>query len=304
LKRKDINILHRRLFNQQITQTTFKAPAEIVRHLGAMQSQDFAMAKWAIGLRLPHLHEADIEKEFNEGRILRTHVLRPTWHFVAPEDIRWMIELTSPRVNAFNAYYYRILELDKKVFSKCHNVLIKALGGGKHLTRTALQAALEKSKIKAQGQRLGAIMMEAELACIVCSGPRQGKQFTYALIDERAPQAKALPRDEALARLTGIYFSARGPATVHDYAWWSGLTVKDASEGIKLLDSKFEKEEMEGAEYVFKSGEYKKPTTAQSTFLMPDYDEYGISYKDRSALLPTSQKESPHLRPAGSFFTQ
>ena len=302
LKRNDAYILHRRLFNQHITATPFTKPAEIVRHLGAMQSQDYGMAKWAIGLRLPHLREADVDEAFNKGHILRTHILRPTWHFVSPEDIRWMMELTAPRVNAFNAYYYRLMELDKKVFKKCHAILKKALGGNNHLTRTALKAILEKSKIKAEGQRLGAIMMEAELACVVCSGPKQGKQFTYALVDERAPNAISMKRDEALARLTGIYFSTRGPATVHDYSWWSGLTVREASEGIAMLGKEFMREEMNGATYIFKDGDYKKPTPAAATFLMPDYDEYGISYKDRKELFADQPPKNSRLLKDWVFF--
>jgi hypothetical protein len=210
-------IVKSRLINQQIAETKFRNPKEIVAWMAAMQAQEYAMAKWAIGLRLPGLKNADIENAFNEGSILRTHLMRPTWHFVTPEDIRWMLMLTAPRVNAANAYSYRKFELDIEILKRCNDTIIKALQGGKQLTRATLKAALEQERIFADGLRLSYIMMHAELDGIICSGVRQGKQFTYALLDERVPPAKVLERDEALAELTLRYFTSRGPATVKDF---------------------------------------------------------------------------------------
>jgi hypothetical protein len=249
-----------------------------------MQAQEFAMAKWAIGLRLPGSDDGMIDKAFNEGSILRTHLLRPTWHFITPEDIRWMLALTAPRVHALNAYYYRQSELDNKLLKRSNDILIKLLEGGRHLTRAALQAGLTQKKIKATGLRLGSIMMNAELNGIICSGPRQGKQFTYALLEERVPPAKKLNRDEALAALSLRYFTSRGPATLQDFVVWSGLTMKDAKNGAATLPSFFTHEVSEGKEYIFKPTDLKPAGKICSTFLMPDYDEYGMGYKDRSAI--------------------
>src|SRR5690348_17054279 len=176
-----------RLQNQHISANWFTSPEEIVSYMLAMQSQVYPMAKWAIGLRLAKCNTQQVDDAFDAGSILRTHVLRPTWHFVSPADIRWLLKLTGPRVQAFNNKYYLRHELDNKIFNKSNDVLIKSLRGGKQLTRNSLQAALEKSKIKAEGIRLAFIMMQAELDRIICSGPREGKQFTYALIDERVP---------------------------------------------------------------------------------------------------------------------
>lgn len=279
-------ILYSRLYNQQIAESAFTKPAEIVSYLGAMQAQDFGMAKWAIGLRVPGLIDSDVETAFNNGEILRTHVLRPTWHFVSPEDIRWMIELTAPRINALSAYYYRATELDAKIFKKTNNIIAKALRDNNYLTRPAIQKLLEKANIKAEGQRLSYIMMRAELDAIICSGPRRGKQFTYALIDERAPAAKSLPEQEALAALTLRYFTTRGPATLNDYATWSSLSMQHAKEGVNLLGEKLNTELIDGTAYIFcKQQAAAKPSTKiQTTFLLPDYDEYAIGYKDRTLL--------------------
>ncbi|HZV70632.1 MAG TPA: winged helix DNA-binding domain-containing protein [Saprospiraceae bacterium] len=275
-------IIAHRLLNQQIAETTFTSPQEIVSHLGAMQSQDWAMAKWAIGLRLPGSKEADIEKAFNEGRILRTHMLRPTWHFVAPADIKWMQALTSPRVQAFNASYYRNNELDQKIFKKCNAIMVKSLRDHHYLTRNELNEEFKKAKINTDDLRLSLIMMNAELEGLICSGPRKGKQFTYALMDEKTPQVSTLKKDEALHKLTSIYFKTRGPAMIQDYTWWSGLTVKEAKEGLSSLGKKITSENIDGKEFFFFDQPLKDINKLNTTFLFPDYDEYGISYKDRS----------------------
>jgi hypothetical protein len=278
------DIIRNRLINQQLAFPLFEQPHQVVQSLGAMQAQEFAMAKWAIGLRLTGFNDTMIDKAFNEGTILRTHLLRPTWHFVAPEDIRWILALTAPRIHALNAYYYRQSELDAAVLKKTNALLIKMLEGGRQLTRTALQAGLEQKKIKAAGLRLGLIMMKAELDGIICSGSRQGKQFTYALLDERVPPVKKMHRDEALAMLCLRYFSTRGPATLQDFTVWSGLSMKDAREGAATLPSSFIREIFQEKEYIFKPTALKANNKGQSTFLMPDYDEYGMGYKDRSAI--------------------
>ena len=281
----DSEIIKRRLINQQIAETNFTNAQEIVAWMAAMQAQEYAMAKWAIGLRLPGLKDADVEKAFNDGAILRTHLMRPTWHFVTPSDIRWMLALTAPRVNAANAYYYRKFELDTEIFNRSKDTIIKALQGGKSLTRAILKSGLEQEGIVANGLRLSYIMMHAELDGIICSGPRQGKQFTYALLDERVPSVKAFERDEALAQLTLRYFNSRGPATLRDFSYWSGLTMKDAKEGIAMLRLHLAFELIEDQEYIFIRDRSKNENEIQMTFLMPDYDEYGMSYKDRSAIL-------------------
>jgi hypothetical protein len=99
------DIAKQRLHNQRVENTNLKAPSDVVAWLGAVQAQDYAAAKWAIGLRSQHVTDVDVEQAFTNGKILRTHVLRPTWHFVTPEDICWLLKLTAPRVCAFNAYH-------------------------------------------------------------------------------------------------------------------------------------------------------------------------------------------------------
>jgi hypothetical protein len=247
-----------------------------------MQAQDWSMAKWAIGLRLHHLKENDVDDKLNDGSILRTHILRPTWHLVAPSDIRWMQTLTSHRVHQANKTHYNNLDLNPKVFSKTEKIIAKALSGNNYLTREELNVQLEKNKIHSDRLRLAYIIMHAELAGLICSGPRKGKQFTYALIEERVPPVKTISKDLALKKLTSIYFNSRGPATVKDFSWWSGLTLSEARAGLEMVNIDLEKESIEGEEYFFKASSIPDVKGKQSTFLIPDFDEYTISYKDRS----------------------
>ncbi len=280
-----VDIVRHRLHNQFLTQTDMTEPAEVVRRLGAVQSQDYAGGKWALGLRMNGISDAAIDQAFNEGKILRTHVMRPTWHFVAPEDIRWLLMLTGPRVQSGNAFMYRQQELHREIIRKSYAVLEEALQGNKQLTRTELGSVFEKAGIKnAEGIRLGYFMMSAELDGIICSGGRRGKQFTYALLEERAPKVKALKRDEALVELTRRYFATRGPATLHDFTWWSGLTMADAKEGIESLKSQFVSETIEGKTYWLDSSVSPAAVISPVAHLLPNYDEYFIGFKDRSAI--------------------
>jgi hypothetical protein len=256
-----------------------------VRALGAVQAQDYAGAKWAVAQRTHGATEASVEREIDEGRILRTHVLRPTWHFVAPADLRWMLGLTAPRVNAMIASYSRNLELDRKVFSRSNAVFTRALAGGKCLTRSELRVELERARVKIPtSQHLGHLMMQGELDGVICSGPRREKQFTYALLDERAPSSPSVDRDEALLELTRRYFTTRSPATPQDLAWWSGLTVKDAKRGIEIAGRELEPVALGSQTYWVAQSLPRPRKTTLTVHLLPNYDEYFIGYRDRSAL--------------------
>jgi hypothetical protein len=280
-----VDVVRERLANQFLTTRGLERPSEVVRALGAVQAQDYSGAKWALSQRARDATDADIERELTDGAILRTHVLRPTWHFVAPEDIRWMLALTGPRISAAMAYYNRQLELTPAVFKRSNAVLTKALRDGKHLTRSELRGYLERARLGTiSGQRLGHLMMQAELDAVVCSGARRGKQFTYALLEERVPPAAPLERDEALLELTRRYFRARGPANAHDFAWWSGLTMADVKRGVQLAGRDLEQVTLKERTFWFMSRAEPAPRASPTAHLLPNYDEYFIGFKDRSAI--------------------
>src|SRR5437868_6619308 len=233
-------IARRRLYNQYLWGAPCDSPEHVVGWLGAMQSQEFAYAKWSVAQRSRGATNAAMAQALADGAILRTHVLRPTWHFVLPADVRWLLDLTAPRVNALSGYYYRQLGLDDAVFAQTNALFLKALKGGRQLTRTELAAILQRSGIVASGQRLAYILMRAELDAVIISGALRGKQQTYAAFDERVPRAKKVPRENALAELTRRYFVSRGPATLTDYLTWSSLTAAEGRIGLEMVQSRLE----------------------------------------------------------------
>lgn len=289
---KTPDLLAQRLHNQKLSATEFEQPADVVRWMGAVQAQQFHAAKWALALRMREATSASIQEAYDRGEILRTHVMRPTWHFVTPEDIRWLLELTAPRVNLRCGANYRKYEVDDAVYKKSRRVLVKALQGGKQLTRAALKAALNRAGIDANDTvRMAHIMLRAELDALVCSGALHGKQFTYALLDERVPASQPLSRDEALAKLTTRYFTSHGPATVQDFVWWSGLTTADARRGLELAGDQLTALKLPHAVYWTGSSNLKRDSDPDRrpsivrAHLLPAFDEYNVAYKNRE--LPT-----------------
>jgi winged helix DNA-binding protein len=279
-------IRHARLHNQRVSSTTFTKPEQVVSWLGAVQAQDYPGAKWALALRLRGASHAIIERAFARGTILRTHVMRPTWHFVTPADIRWMLLLTAPRIRAATASYDRRLGIDAALINRSNKTIAGALAGGVHLTRQELKAALRAAGIAADSvQRLAHLVMHAELDAVICSGALRGKEFTYALLDDRVRATKALSRDEAIAKLTRRYFTSHGPAQMQDFVWWSGLKTADVRAGLEMCRRDLADELIDGKRYWFAPRQRQLVTPARSAYLLPTYDEYLIAYKDRSASL-------------------
>lgn len=285
-----IEIATLRLHHQQITQTTFTHAAEVVGWMGAMQAQDYAHAKWAIGLRLPGSTEADIEQAIDRGEIVRTHLLRPTWHFVAAGDVRWMLALSAPQIKGLVAPMNRQLGLDADVFVRGLDLMAKALEGHRHLTREELMAELRQAGIPTDDLRSAHLMFGAELDGLVCNGIRRGKQLTYALLEERIPAARMLDRPAAIAELARRYFGSHAPATLHDFHWWSGLKMGDARAGLEAIQPSLLSEIVDGRTYWWPA-DWKMPAAGPMTlYLLPAFDEFLVSYKDRSASLDPSRR--------------
>lgn len=272
-----------RLHNQHLLTKTVTTPEGLVRHMGAMQAQDYAMVKWAIGCRQVGATERDVEKAMDEGKIIRTHLLRPTWHVVAAEDLRWILTLTAPHIRRTMATYDRQMGLDEKLYKRALNLLEKELSDGMPHTRRELMAVLEKAKILTNENRSSHIMMQAELRGLACSGPRREKQSTYMLLDARVSDGKKFSREEALVELASRYFTARGPATVADFSWWSGLSVIDCKQAVEMLGSAINKESIGDRVYYYRE---ELTIAPQPTLhLLGSYDEFLIAYSDRTASL-------------------
>jgi winged helix DNA-binding protein len=277
-------IAAQRLLNQRVTRPGPRGPENLVAWLGAVQAQEYGPAKWGLALRSPRdTTDTALERALDQGRILRTHVLRPTWHFVSNADIRWMLELTAPRIHRAMSSYNRRLGLDAGVMTRAAGIFERALADNHYLTRRELGAHLERAGLPGRSTELAQLAMYAELEGVICSGPRRGKQSTYALLADRAPAARRLPRDEALAELTRRYFRSHGPATIRDCVWWSGLSPADVRRGLEI--NRTRSHEVDGLRYWTVGGEAGTHRGRRTgVHLLPVYDEYLVAYRDHRAV--------------------
>lgn len=282
-----------RLHNQQISTSRHKSLQAVTGYMGALQAQDYTMAKWALGIRMPGCTDDDITLALNKGKILRTHVLRPTWHFISAKDIYWMLALTAPHIKASMKFRDKELELTPEIYRKSNRIITGLLDGGRHHNRSIIAAALNEAGINTSENRLSHLLAGAELDGLICSGSLDNNKQTYALLEERVPVKKILPREEALATLAQRYFESHGPVTLEDFTWWSGLPAKDARLALEMIKKKFREEKIAERSYWFKAetqipaGEWKR------LFLLPAFDELIVSYKDRSAILvPENHKRA------------
>ena len=281
-----VNIGRQRLANQLIAHSILSDPSDIVKWFGAIQAQDYLGALWAIGLRTFNATESAIEQAIANRTIIRTWPMRGTLHFVAAEDVRWMLNLLTPRVLASSASRWKQLELDEATFSKSRKTIVRALQGGKQLEREEMYQVLETARISTAGQRgihiLGRLAQEG----VICFGARAGKQHTFTLLDEWIPNTRQMERDAALAELAKRYFTSHGPATLQDFVWWSGLASTDARAALEFAKSQLVQEIIADQTYWLVSSlpTKVKPPTA-SSYLLPFFDEYLVGYKDRTAVL-------------------
>lgn len=272
-----------RLANQHVTLKKQTSVQGLVEYLGAIQAQDYPMAKWALGCRLSSTTKKEIESALDHADILRTHVLRPTWHIVSAKDIHWMLNLTAPHIRSNSAARHRELELNDRSLRKIFKILEPSLRDHNHLTRDEIFSIFHQNKISTDDNRGAHILMCAELEKLICSGVDKGKNRTYALLYERVSNPVKLLRDESLAKLAGTYFNSRGPATLRDFIWWSGLPVRDARNALEMVKTKLEKE-IHGEEtyyWPFTSDFSLIPT--DSVLLLPAFDEFLIAYTNRKA---------------------
>jgi hypothetical protein len=290
-----------RIHSQQIAATHFRRPAELVARLLALQAQDYLGTLWAVGLRLQDSTESAVEQAFAEHTIIRTWPMRGTLHIVSAEDVRWMLDLLAPRRLAQLAYRRRQLDIDEATLSRCREVCQEALQGGKQLARPAMFAVLNAHGISTGGQRGIHILGHLAQEGLLCLGAREGKQFTFALLDEWAPQARRLDRDEALAELARRYFAGHGPATVQDFAWWTGQTLGDARRALSAATPHLVQEQIEGQDYWLAKSDSAADHDIPGVYLLPGFDEYMLGYADRSAILDPQYADKIHPGANGMF---
>jgi hypothetical protein len=294
-----LTIAQRRLYHQRISHKHFKTPAETVAWLGAMQAQDYLGALWGIGLRLSEkCRDKDVEQDILDKKIVRTWPMRGTLHFVAAEDLRWMLSLTGKRYIETSSRRYGELELDEETLARSTGLLAKALQDAPELDRHALLDVLEKNGISTKGQRGIWMLGRASAEGLIVQGVMRRNVQTYFAVDDSIPEGKKFARDEALAELTLRYFISHGPAQAQDLVWWSGLTIGDVRAGIESVKDRLESETIDGKTYWFSPETAKAPQESPSVYGLPSFDEFLLAYSDKSAALTDEFRKLWHRKNA------
>jgi hypothetical protein len=285
-------IVKQRLANQGFYPARFKAPAESVAWLGAIQGQDYQGAKWSLGLRIPGSLDKTIEEAIANQAIVRTWAMRGTLHFVAAEDLHWLLRLLGPRVIKTNGRRYRQLDLDEATLARADTILASALQDGRLMNRQELREVLESEGISTAGQRMVYMLQHASLTGLICQGTAPKNQPLFILAPQPAKSQQAFNRQEALAELALRYFRSRGPATLDDFIWWSGLLVADAKTGLEGAKPKLV-EQKEGTNMTWQPDSSSAILeTIPEIILLPGFDEYLVSYRDRGAMIPDAYHQA------------
>jgi hypothetical protein len=290
-----------RLLNQQIATTEYQDPADVVSALGAMQGQDYLGTLWAIGLRLPVATQADVEAAIAKRAIVRTWSLRGTLHFMAAADVHWLLELLGPRTIAGAALRHEGYGLDKAVFRRIRSLFVQALQGEHQLTRDEMYTLLARARISIKDQYRYHILWQMGLERVICFGARKGKQPTYTLLDEWAPQVRKLDHEAALAELTYRYFKGHGPATLEDFVWWSGLKISDAKAGLAMVSSRLQSLTVNDKVYWMDPAAPSSVKKTPIVHLLPGFDEYLLGYRDRTASLDPADAQKTQPGSNGMF---
>jgi winged helix DNA-binding protein len=272
-----------RLYHQYVSRPGLATPAEVVRWLGAVQAQELPGALYAVGLRMADATEDAVERAIADRSIVRTWPMRGTIHFVPAEDAQWMLKLLARRTNQKATSIYRRAGLTDEVFARAGEALTRTLQGGRVLARKEMYPALEAAGIATSGDQRGLHLLGYwAREGLICLGPRQGKQATFTLLDEWVPNARQLEGDAALAELAQRYFTSHGPATAHDFAWWSGLTLTEARRGAAQVERSLQRDTIGNQTYWLTTPPAPFPAPTCDVHLLPQYDEFTVAYKDRA----------------------
>lgn len=280
------DLVKRRRQNQRIEGVKAESPEEAVRWMGAIQAQEYNHALWAIGLRTKAATKKDVEEAIVENRIIRTWPMRGTLHFIVPEEARWLLNLSKERMRQKSQSRMKELDLDDPLIEYCKGILSEELQDKRLRTRQELFASLEKEGIGTKDQKGYHILERIAQDGVISMGPMVEKKQSFMLLENVSPHQPEIPREEALGKLARRYFTSRGPATVHDFAWWAGLLIEDARKGIEIIRGNLISEIFGGKEFwVLGNEEEEKIDQAPKVRFLPAFDEYLIGYKDRSEVL-------------------
>lgn len=278
-------IANQRLLNQRITGVKSESPEQAIRGLGAVQAQDYHQAVWGIGLRTQSAKIRDVEQAVIDRKIVLTWPMRGTIFFVPAEDAKWMLKLTESRLQTNDKKKQVELELDEDILNRCRRIIGAVLRDCTPVSRPRLMKLLEDAGISTKNGRGYYILGYLGRTGMICFGPHEGKQQTFVLLDEWVPNSIELTLEESLAEIAHRYFTGHGPATIQDFAWWTGLKVTDAKRGFEAVKSDFRSDLVHGTEYWSSVSVPSAPDESGSAVLLPGFDEYYLGYKDRSVII-------------------
>ena len=291
-----MNPVSSRLLNQQLLCPQFTAPHHVVSWMGMLQAQDYRMMRWAVTMRTRHPSALAFAEDFNEGRIVRSHLFRTTWQLVPGEDFRWMLALCRESAlrglsGWMNSNGVSIPEAEQVAVQQ---VFADVLSLKRSVGKADFAAALESRGMSMPDQRLSYHIRLAEYAGMLCSGDLTPLRNSYALVADKLPQARMLPREEALALLARKYFQSHGPATLEDFAWWCGLGLNACREGMNALGEELVRERWKGLELFSHRDSRSRGFRSGCVHLLPPYDEYLIGYKSRQVVLHPDYSHRAH----------
>ena len=298
-----MNLVSARLLSQQLVSPQFKDPAEVVSWFGAMQAQEYKAMRWAVTMRTQKPSYKAFEKAYNEGRIIRTHLLRTTWQLVSGEDYFWMLALCRTKALAGLRGWMHSNGVDIPEDEKNHiqELLAEAAAGKRCVLKEDLDLALKEKGVFMTDQRLSYHLRLAEYDGLLCSGDLHPNKRTLALVSEKIGPAPRLDPDEALALLARKYFRSHGPATLEDFVWWSGLGVMECRRGIAALGSEIVPLRYHKVDFYGHRDSRTRGFRSGSVLLIPAYDEYLIGYKSRHVVLHPGHAPNAHNR-SGIFY--
>jgi len=275
------DVHRRRLATQRLTTAGLRRGAEVVELLACVQAQDAPLAAWSLAMRMrPDTTYAGLLAEQAAGGWVRTHVLRPTWHLLRPEDLRWMQRATAAKVERSMGARHRGLGLDDATTAAALAVLESCLAGPNPLVRREIAAAFAAAGVPASGEQVGHLLLIAELRAVICSGPPRGTEHSYVLVDETVPTGPSddFAGDDAARELTRRFVLGHGPASDRDLHRWSTLTLGEVRAALADLAHDLERVEVDGHELWFDPTVPARTTQPHEAFLLPTFDEACLTY--------------------------
>ena len=285
-----------RLLNQQLVAPQFSDPAELVDYMGAMQAQEYRMMRWAVAMRTQKPSAKAFKQAFDNGRIIRLHLMRGTWQLVAAEDYWMMIDLCANKAIAVTKGWMSSnkISIPDEELTKVRDILAQTAADLGSATKEDFVSALAEKDIRMDDHRLSYHIRMAEMSGTLCSGNLLPMKATYALTANKVKTKEKTDRDEALMLFTRKYFQSRQPATLEDFVWWSGLNISDCRKGIALLGNSIRVERWRGRDFYLTETCRIRGFRRGKFLLIPPYDEYLISYKSRDIVLPPEHKHHAH----------